>query len=67
MYSCAHEPSRILVTCWRRPLPTYLGERTILDTSLLEVGEQPAVSAQRLHVALTMPEEEAERSVGVTS
>ncbi|HTT29520.1 MAG TPA: gamma-glutamyl-gamma-aminobutyrate hydrolase family protein [Solirubrobacteraceae bacterium] len=23
---------RILVTCWRRQLPTYLGERTILDT-----------------------------------
>ena len=23
---------RILVTCWRRALPTYLGERTILDT-----------------------------------
>jgi len=23
---------RILVTCWRRPLPTYLGESTILDT-----------------------------------
>lgn len=23
---------RILVTCWRRPLPTSLGERTILDT-----------------------------------
>jgi putative glutamine amidotransferase len=23
---------RILVTCWRRPLPTYLGERTILET-----------------------------------
>jgi putative glutamine amidotransferase len=23
---------RILVTCWRRPLPTYLGEHTILDT-----------------------------------
>jgi putative glutamine amidotransferase len=23
---------RILVTCWRRPLPTYLGERTLLDT-----------------------------------
>jgi putative glutamine amidotransferase len=23
---------RILVTCWRRPLPTYLGERTTLDT-----------------------------------
>jgi putative glutamine amidotransferase len=23
---------RILITCWRRPLPTYLGERTILDT-----------------------------------
>ncbi len=26
-----HRP-RILVTCWRRPLPTYLGERTVLDT-----------------------------------
>lgn len=23
---------RILITCWRRPLPTYLGERTVLDT-----------------------------------
>ncbi len=23
---------RILVTCWRRRLPDYLGERTILDT-----------------------------------
>jgi putative glutamine amidotransferase len=23
---------RILVTCWRRPLPTCLGERTVLDT-----------------------------------
>jgi len=23
---------RILVTCWRRTLPTYLGERTLLDT-----------------------------------
>jgi putative glutamine amidotransferase len=22
----------ILVTCWRRPMPTYLGERTVLDT-----------------------------------
>lgn len=26
------ERPRILVTCWRRPLPTYLGERTVLDT-----------------------------------
>lgn len=26
------ERPRILVTCWRRPLPTYLGERTRLDT-----------------------------------
>jgi putative glutamine amidotransferase len=26
------ERPRILVTCWRRPLPTYLGERTMLDT-----------------------------------
>jgi putative glutamine amidotransferase len=24
--------ARILVTCWRRPLPTSLGERTVLDT-----------------------------------
>ena len=31
---------RILVTCWRRPLPTYLGERTILDTL------DPAYAAQ---------------------
>jgi putative glutamine amidotransferase len=27
-----HDRPRILVTCWRRPLPTYLGERTVLDT-----------------------------------
>jgi putative glutamine amidotransferase len=26
------ERPRILVTCWRRPLPTYLGQRTVLDT-----------------------------------
>jgi putative glutamine amidotransferase len=26
------ERPRIVVTCWRRPLPTYLGERTVLDT-----------------------------------
>ena len=34
MYSqpMERERPRILVTCWRRPLPTYLGERTILDT-----------------------------------
>lgn len=31
---------RILVTSWRRPLPTYLGERTILDTL------DPAYAAQ---------------------
>jgi len=42
-------------------------ENTIVqsDEPLPEVGEQPAVTAQTLHVALTMPEEEAERSVGV--
>jgi 5-oxopent-3-ene-1,2,5-tricarboxylate decarboxylase/2-hydroxyhepta-2,4-diene-1,7-dioate isomerase len=28
------------------------------------VGEQPAVTAQTLHVALTIPEDEAEREVG---
>jgi len=44
-------------------------ENTVVQSeeSLPEVGEQPAVTAQTLHVALTMPEEEAERSVGVTS
>jgi 5-oxopent-3-ene-1,2,5-tricarboxylate decarboxylase / 2-hydroxyhepta-2,4-diene-1,7-dioate isomerase len=42
-------------------------ENTVVqsDEPLLEVGEQPAVTAQTLHVALTIPEEEAERSVGV--
>src|SRR5580704_7056696 len=34
------ERPRILVTSWRRPLPTYLGERTILDTL------DPAYAAQ---------------------
>jgi 5-oxopent-3-ene-1,2,5-tricarboxylate decarboxylase/2-hydroxyhepta-2,4-diene-1,7-dioate isomerase len=33
------------------------------DRELEAVGEQPAVTAQTLHVALTMPEEEAEREV----
>src|SRR2546421_4001768 len=32
MYSAGMGRPRILVTCWRRPLPTYLGERTVLDT-----------------------------------
>jgi putative glutamine amidotransferase len=32
MYSQAMDRPRILVTTWRRPLPTYLGERTVLDT-----------------------------------
>jgi putative glutamine amidotransferase len=32
MYSDGMGRPRILVTCWRRPLPTYLGERTVLDT-----------------------------------
>lgn len=44
-------------------------ENTVVqsDEPLPEVGEQPAVTAQTLHVALTMPEDEAERNVGVTS
>jgi 5-oxopent-3-ene-1,2,5-tricarboxylate decarboxylase/2-hydroxyhepta-2,4-diene-1,7-dioate isomerase len=44
-------------------------ENTVVqaEDALPEVGEQPAVTAQTLHVALTMPEEEAERNVGVTS
>jgi 5-oxopent-3-ene-1,2,5-tricarboxylate decarboxylase/2-hydroxyhepta-2,4-diene-1,7-dioate isomerase len=44
-------------------------ENTVVQSEepIPEVGEPPAVTAQTLHVALTMPEEEAERSVGVTS
>ena len=33
---------------------------------LEQVGEQPAVTAQTLHVALAMPEDEAEREVEVS-
>ena len=33
------------------------------DRELEPIGEQPAVTAQTLHVALTMPEEDAEREV----
>ena len=42
-------------------------ENTVVqsDEPLPEIGEQPAVTAQTLHVALTIPEDEAERSVGV--
>jgi 5-oxopent-3-ene-1,2,5-tricarboxylate decarboxylase/2-hydroxyhepta-2,4-diene-1,7-dioate isomerase len=36
------------------------------DEELEPVGEQPAVTAQTLHVALTMPEDEAERAVEVS-
>jgi 5-oxopent-3-ene-1,2,5-tricarboxylate decarboxylase / 2-hydroxyhepta-2,4-diene-1,7-dioate isomerase len=40
-------------------------ENTVVqsDRELEPVGEQPAVTAQTLHVALTMPEEEAEHEV----
>ncbi len=43
-------------------------ENTVVqsDRELEPVGEQPAVTAQTLHVALTMPEEEAEREVEQT-
>jgi hypothetical protein len=34
------------------------------DAPLERVGERPAVTAQTLHVALAMPEDEAERRVG---
>jgi 5-oxopent-3-ene-1,2,5-tricarboxylate decarboxylase / 2-hydroxyhepta-2,4-diene-1,7-dioate isomerase len=36
------------------------------EEQLQPVGEQPAVTAQTLHVALAMPEDEAERSVEVS-
>jgi putative glutamine amidotransferase len=56
---------RILVTCWRRPLPTYLGERTILDTldpayaaRVADAGGLPLVvsrpSADLLHDVLAL-------------
>ena len=32
MYAQRYDRPRILITSWRRPFPTYLGERTILDT-----------------------------------
>ena len=40
-------------------------ENTVVgsEQELAPVGEQPAVTAQTLHVALTMPEEQAEREV----
>jgi 5-oxopent-3-ene-1,2,5-tricarboxylate decarboxylase / 2-hydroxyhepta-2,4-diene-1,7-dioate isomerase len=40
-------------------------ENTVVqdEQALPQVGEQPAVTAQTLHVALTMPEDEAARSV----
>ncbi|MFZ0386010.1 MAG: fumarylacetoacetate hydrolase family protein, partial [Solirubrobacteraceae bacterium] len=40
-------------------------ENTVVqsDRELEPVGEEPAVTAQTLHVALAMPEEEAEREV----
>jgi 5-oxopent-3-ene-1,2,5-tricarboxylate decarboxylase / 2-hydroxyhepta-2,4-diene-1,7-dioate isomerase len=43
-------------------------ENTVVqsDEVLEQVGEQPAVTAQTLHVALTMPEDEAERHVDVS-
>ena len=38
--------------------------RPVDEEELPEVGEQPAVTAQTLHVALTIPEDQAERNVG---
>ena len=47
------ERPRILVTCWRRPLPTYLGERTLLDTldpayaeRVFDAGGLPVVASR---------------------
>jgi 5-oxopent-3-ene-1,2,5-tricarboxylate decarboxylase/2-hydroxyhepta-2,4-diene-1,7-dioate isomerase len=43
-------------------------ENTVVqsDEELEQVGEQPAVTAQTLHVALAMPEDEAERRLEVS-
>jgi putative glutamine amidotransferase len=50
---------RILVTCWRRPLPTYLGERTVLDTldpayaaRVFDAGGLPLLVSRRSGEAL---------------
>jgi 5-oxopent-3-ene-1,2,5-tricarboxylate decarboxylase/2-hydroxyhepta-2,4-diene-1,7-dioate isomerase len=37
------------------------------EDALPDVGERPAVTAQTLHVALAIPEDEADRRLGVTS
>ena len=48
-----HRP-RILITCWRRPLPTYLGERTVLDTLDPAYAER-VVTAGGLALVLSRP------------
>ena len=45
---------RIVVACWRRPLPTYLGERTILDTLDLAYARRVA-DIGGLPLALSRP------------
>ena len=56
-----HRP-RILITCWRRPLPTYLGERTVLDTLDPAYAER-VVTAGGLALILSRPPGSTDESV----
>jgi putative glutamine amidotransferase len=49
---------RILITCWRRPLATYLGERTILDTLDPAYAERVVTAGGLALVASRPPEGE---------
>src|SRR5947209_8038127 len=49
---------RILITCWRRPFSTYLGERTVLDTLDPAYAER-VVTAGGVALVLSRPPEGA--------
>jgi putative glutamine amidotransferase len=53
---------RILVTCWRRHLPTYLGERTLLDT-LDPAYATRVVQAGGLPLVVSRPPADADGTV----
>jgi putative glutamine amidotransferase len=54
---------RILITCWRRPLPTYLGERTILD-SLDPAYAGRVAEAGGLPLVVSRPPSDEQRVLG---
>lgn len=53
---------RILITCWRRPLPTYLGERTVLET-LDPAYAECVATAGGLALVLSRPPDSVSESV----